>query len=181
MDALLSASAQNQIPAEPVLVVSNNPTAKGLVTAANRGVRAVAIDHRPLGKRRADFEREMTRALEQAGTEIIALAGFMRILTPEFVRRWQGRMINIHPSLLPKYPGLNTHARAIEAGDQEAGASVHWVSEGVDEGAVIDQIRVPVLVDDTPDTLAARVLSAEHELYPRALDAACRDILSRRG
>ena len=104
--------------------------------------------------------------------EFIALAGFMRVLTPWFTEKWEGRMINIHPSLLPKYPGLHTHKRAIEAGDAEAGCSVHWVTEGVDEGAVIDQERVPVEKDDTPDTLATRVLAREHILYPRALNTA---------
>lgn len=179
METLLDACTDDAYPAEPVLVLSNRPDAKGLLTAASRGIATKAIDHKPYGKDRAAFEREMTKALEAVDTEIIALAGFMRILTPEFVTRWQGRMINIHPSLLPKYPGLNTHARAIEAGDREAGASVHWVTEGVDEGAVIDQARVPVLPNDTPEDLSARVLIQEHKLYPRALAAACQHIISR--
>ena len=178
MEALLSACEMPDFPAEPVLVLSNRPEAKGLLTASERGVKTIAIDHKPFGKNREAFEADTTRALESAGTEIIALAGFMRILTPSFTKRWAGRLINIHPSLLPKYPGLNTHARAIEAGDLEAGASVHWVTEGVDEGAVIDQAIVPILPGDTVETLAERVLVEEHKLYPRALRMACQQLLS---
>ena len=122
----------------------------------------------------------MHDALTANSIEIIALAGFMRVLTPWFVEQWSDRMINIHPSLLPKYPGLDTHARAIEAGDAEAGCSVHWVSEGVDQGSVISQARVPVKSGDTPQTLADRVLIAEHDLYPKALAEACRQIIARR-
>ena len=181
MLSLLDACSAPGFAAEPVLVLSNRPDAQGLITASDRGIRAISVDHKPFGKNRAAFEAELTACLEAAGTEIIALAGFMRILTPEFTERWQGRMINIHPSLLPKYPGLHTHARAIEAGDAQAGASVHWVTEGVDEGAVIEQAPVPIKAGDTPDTLAARVLIEEHKLYPRALAKACEDILSRGG
>lgn len=177
MVSLLDACQQADFPAEPILILSNRPDALGLVTAENRGFRAVAIDHKPFGRDREAFEAEITKELEAARVEIIALAGFMRILTPSFTKRWQGRLINIHPSLLPKYPGLNTHARAIDAGDHEAGASVHWVTEGVDEGAVIDQASVPILAGDTPDDLAARVLAEEHKLYPRALEIACRHII----
>ena len=178
MDALLKACTSEDYPAEPVLVLSNRPGAPGLKTAAERGVPTLAIDHKPFGVDRAAFETELTKALEAAGAEIIALAGFMRILTPAFVQRWSGRMINIHPSLLPKYPGLNTHARAIEAGDSQAGASVHWVTEGVDEGAVIDQEAVLIHSQDTAETLAKRVLSIEHSLYVRALKVACETLLS---
>ena len=111
--------------------------------------------------------------------EFIALAGFMRVLTPWFTEKWEGRMVNIHPSLLPKYPGLHTHKRAIEAGDKEAGCSVHWVTEGVDEGAVIDRETVPIKEGDTPESLAERVLEREHILYPRALNKAIEDFLDR--
>ena len=181
MTALLDASEADDYPAKPVLVLSNRPDAAGLATAASRGIPALAIDHKPFGKDREAFERAMDAALNDAGTEIIALAGFMRVLTPWFVSKWTGRLINIHPSLLPKYPGLHTHTRAIEAGDAEAGCSVHYVTEGVDEGEVISQARVPILPEDTPDTLAARILPEEHKLYPEALtDARVRDWASRR-
>ena len=176
METLLKACTEPEYPAAPELVISNRPAAAGLIRAADRGVRAIAIDHRPYGNNREQFEAHLTTALEAARIEIIALAGFMRILTPGFVTHWRGRLINIHPSLLPKYPGLNTHQRAIDAGDKEAGASVHWVTEGVDEGEVIDQVRVPIRTDDTAERLAARVLPAEHELYPRALRKACLQI-----
>ncbi|MEM9055730.1 MAG: phosphoribosylglycinamide formyltransferase, partial [Pseudomonadota bacterium] len=141
MEALLSAAQDPDYPAAPALVLSNRPQAKGLETARNQGVETKAIDHRPFGKDRETFERELDKALKEAGIEVIALAGFMRILTPWFVQEWAGRMVNIHPSLLPKYPGLDTHHRAIDAGDAEAGCTVHWVTEGVDEGAIIGQAR----------------------------------------
>lgn len=173
MQALLQAAENPDFPAKPVLVLSNRPDAKGLDTAAAAGIPALAIDHTRYGKDREAFERALDAALTQAGTEIIALAGFMRVLTPWFVTRWAGRMINIHPSLLPKYKGLHTHQRAIEAGDAEAGCTVHWVSPGVDEGAIIAQAAIPILPGDTPDTLAARILPEEHRLYPRALAIAC--------
>ena len=176
MEALLEAAKAQDYPAQPVLILSNKPDAKGLETARSAGIDALAIDHRPFGKDREAFEREMDTALKEAGGEIIALAGFMRVLTPWFVRQWSGRLINIHPSLLPKYPGLNTHQRAIEAGDSQAGCSVHWVTEGVDEGEIIAQASVPIEPDDTAETLAARVLPAEHKLYPEALAKACRTI-----
>ncbi|MEM1036415.1 MAG: phosphoribosylglycinamide formyltransferase [Pseudomonadota bacterium] len=176
MEALLEAAEAPDYPANPVLVLSNKPSALGLETARAAGIDALAIDHRPFGKDREAFEREMNSALQQAGVEIIALAGFMRVLTSWFVREWSGRLINIHPSLLPKYPGLNTHQRAIEAGDTQAGCTVHWVTEGVDEGEIIAQASVPIEPDDTAETLAARVLPAEHKLYPEALAKACQTI-----
>lgn len=179
MEALLKAAEDPAYPARPVLVLSNRPDAKGLGTAAAAGIPTRAIDHKAYGKDREAFERELDKALAEAGTEIIALAGFMRVLTPWFVSRWEGRMINIHPSLLPKYKGLDTHQRAIEAGDTEAGCTVHWVSSGVDEGEIIAQAAVPVLPGDTPDTLAARILPEEHRLYPQALAKACRQIMAR--
>jgi len=174
MEALLAAASDPDWPAEPVLVLSNRPEARGLDAAAAAGIPAIAIDHRAHGRDREAFERAIQATLEAHGADFIALAGFMRVLTPWFVNRWAGRMVNIHPSLLPKYPGLDTHARAIAAGDTEAGCTVHWVSEGVDTGAIIAQSAVPVLPTDTPDTLAARVLAAEHELYPRALASVLR-------
>ncbi len=180
MEALLKAAASDpDFPAEPVLVVSNKPDALGLVLAEAAGVTALALDHRRFGKDREAFERELDAALRAAGAEIIALAGFMRVLTEWFVTRWEGRMINIHPSLLPKYTGLDTHQRAIDAGDTEAGCTVHWVSAGVDEGEIIAQASVPILPGDTADTLAARTLPAEHKLYPEALKIACKTITEK--
>ncbi|MCB9961274.1 MAG: phosphoribosylglycinamide formyltransferase [Hyphomonas sp.] len=178
MEALLHAAEDPAYPAKPVLVASNRPDAKGLETAAAARIPTAAIDHRLYGKDREAFERQLDAELEKAGTEIIALAGFMRVLTPWFVGKWEGRLVNIHPSLLPKYRGLHTHQRAIESGDAEGGCSVHWVSAGVDEGEVIAQARVPILPGDTEDTLAARVLVEEHKLYPRALAMACEAIRS---
>lgn len=180
MEAILAAAKDPSYPARPVLVASNRPDAKGLMSAANQGLPVAAIDHKPYGKDREAFERALNDALLKHQTEFIVLAGFMRILTPWFVRQWRDRMINIHPSLLPKYPGLNTHQRAIDAGDKEAGCSVHWVTEGVDEGAVIDQARVPIEQDDSADTLATKVLAQEHTLYPRAVRLAASEILTKK-
>lgn len=156
-------------PCRPVLVASNDPAAGGLAKAAGMGLPTAAVDHRDFRGDRAGFEAALLEPLLQAAPDIICLAGFMRILTPDFVQRFQGRMLNIHPSLLPKYPGLHTHARAIEAGDAEAGATVHLVTPDLDAGPILGQARVPVLEGDTADTLAARVLTREHELYPAAL------------
>lgn len=156
-------------PARPVLVLANNPDAGGLQKAAGLGVDTAVVDHRPFGKDRAAFEAALMEQLSAANPDIICLAGFMRILTPDFTRAWQGRMLNIHPSLLPKYKGLHTHARAIEAGDAEHGCSVHEVTAELDDGPILGQARVPVLAGDTPDQLAARVLPMEHKLYPAVL------------
>lgn len=172
MEQLLKAASAPDYPAQPAIVVSNKTDAEGLSIASSMGVPVTAIPHKQFDTREA-FEQALDGALRDADVEILALAGFMRVLTPWFVSRWQGRMLNIHPSLLPKYPGLDTHARAIEAEDEEAGCSVHWVTEGVDEGAVIAQARVPIRPDDTPQTLADRVLIEEHGLYPHALAMAC--------
>ncbi|WP_300378477.1 phosphoribosylglycinamide formyltransferase [Henriciella sp.] len=172
MEQLLKACQDDAYPAQPVVVISNRADASGLSTARGFNVRAVAIPHKNYESRES-FENEIDRVLCQTGVDIIALAGFMRVLTPGFVSRWAGRMINIHPSLLPKYPGLDTHRRAIEAGDKEAGCSVHWVTEGVDEGDVIAQSRVPVKAGDTAGSLSERVLLEEHALYPKALAKAC--------
>ena len=181
MERLLKACEAPDYPAAPKLVLSNRPGAAGLETAERLGIETLAIDHRTYGKDRERFERAMDEALQAAKIDIIALAGFMRILTPCFITQWAERMINIHPSLLPKYPGLDTYARAIAAGDNEAGCTVHWVNEVVDGGDIIDQARVPVLPDDTPETLAERVLVEEHKLYPRALAAACQQLMQRSG
>lgn len=176
MAALIAAGQANDAPYEVVLALSNRPEAGGLVLAHEAGVEAVAVDHRPFGKDREAHERAVQVELERAEIEVVALAGYMRLLTPWLVRKWEGRMLNIHPSLLPLYPGLDTHARAIDAGDAEAGCTVHLVTEGVDEGPVLDQARVPVLTGDTAETLAARVLKAEHDLYPRVLTEFCRAV-----
>ncbi|MEO0981205.1 MAG: phosphoribosylglycinamide formyltransferase [Pseudomonadota bacterium] len=173
MEALVRAMQAPEFPAEPALVLSNRPEAAGLDIAASLGVETAAIDHKPFGKDREAFEREVDAALRRAGVELVALAGFMRVLTPWFVSQWRGRLINIHPSLLPKHKGIDTHARALEAGDTEAGCTVHFVNEGVDDGEIIDQARVPIVDGDTPETLAARVLVEEHKLYPRALLKVC--------
>ncbi len=178
MKTLVEACLSGDVDAKPVLVLSNTYAAAGLEWATEHGLPIAAIDHRAYGDDREAFEKDVHETLDLHNVEFIALAGFMRILTPWFIEKWEGRMINIHPSLLPKYPGLHTHKRAIEAGDKEAGCSVHWVTEGVDEGAVIDQERVPIEADDTPDTLAERVLGREHVLYPRALAKAIETYLS---
>ena len=155
-------------PARPVLVASNDPSAAGLAKAAALGIPTAALDHRAYPSREA-FEADLARILDAANPDVICLAGFMRILTPGFIRHYEGRMLNIHPSLLPKYPGLHTHARALAAGDTEAGCTVHEVTADLDAGPILGQARVPVLPGDTPDTLAARVLIQEHRLYPAVL------------
>jgi len=165
----LAKSMAGTHPGRPVLVLSNRPDAGGLDKARAMGIAAEAVDHKIWGKDRAGFEAKLTERLEAARPDLICLAGFMRILTPEFVSRWEGRMINIHPSLLPKYRGLNTHARALEAGDAEHGCSVHLVTPELDDGPILGQAHVPVQTGDTPDTLAARVLEMEHKLYPAVL------------
>ncbi|WP_439156230.1 phosphoribosylglycinamide formyltransferase [Yoonia sp.] len=156
-------------PARPVLVVSNDPKAGGLDKAQALGVPTAVVDHRPFGRDRAAFEAALQKVLADARPDIICLAGFMRILTPEFTARWAGRMLNIHPSLLPKYKGLHTHARALEAGDREHGCTVHEVTAELDGGPVLGQARLDIGPDDTPDTLAARLLPLEHALYPAVL------------
>ena len=156
-------------PARACVVLSNIPDAGGLAKAEAAGVPTVVVDHKPFGADRAAFEAEMAKGLDQYQPDIIALAGFMRVLTAEFVARYQGRMLNIHPSLLPKYRGLHTHARAIEAGDDIAGCTVHEVTADLDDGPILGQARVPGVAGDTPETLAARVLVQEHRLYPAVL------------
>jgi phosphoribosylglycinamide formyltransferase 1 len=174
MEALLKAALDPAWPCEPVLVLSNRPNAGGLDKARSCGVPTAAIDHKTYGKDREAFERAVDAALRNAGVELVALAGFMRVLTPWFVNAWAGRLINIHPSLLPLYPGVDTHQRCLDAGDAVHGCSVHQVTAGVDEGPVIGSAEVDVMPGDTADTLAARVLKAEHQLYPRCLAAVAR-------
>jgi phosphoribosylglycinamide formyltransferase-1 len=170
--ALIAAAAAPDYPAEIALVVSNRPKAEGLVKARAAGVATAAFDHRPHGEDRQAHERLIDAALRQAGVELVALAGYMRITTPWFVGAWAGRMINIHPALSPAFPGLHTHARALEAGVKLHGCTVHWVTDTLDEGPMIGQAAVPVLPGDDEETLAARVLAAEHRLYPTCLAAA---------
>lgn len=165
----LAESMTGDHPARPVLVLSNDPLAGGLAKAAAMGIPTAAVDHRPYGKDRAAFESALQAELEGADPDILCLAGFMRVLTEGFVSAWAGRMLNIHPSLLPKYRGLDTHARAIAAGDAEAGCTVHEVTAELDGGPILGQARVPILPGDTPETLAARVLKQEHRLYPAVL------------
>lgn len=165
----LAESMVGDHPARPCVVVSNVPGAGGLARAEALGIPTAVLDHRPFGRDRAAYEAALNTLLEQYAPDIIAMAGFMRILTPVFIDRWAGRMLNIHPSLLPKYTGLDTHARALAAGDTEAGCSVHEVTADLDAGPVLGQARVPVLAGDTAASLAARVLAAEHRLYPAVL------------
>jgi len=167
MAALLYAAKADDCPYEIVLVGSNNPEAEGLRLAQAEGVPTYALPHK--GMTRADHDAAMHAAIVKAGAIYVALAGYMRILTPEFVGQWEGRMLNIHPSLLPAYKGLHTHRRALEAGDKEGGCSVHLVTADLDDGPVLGQTRVAILPGDTEAALAARVLIAEHQLYGRVL------------
>lgn len=165
-------------PAACVLVVSNDPAAGGLQRAAEMGIPTAAVDHRAFKGDRPAFEAALQAELEKFAPDILCLAGFMRVLTAGFVQHWEGRMLNIHPSLLPKYKGLHTHARALEAGDTEAGCSVHLVTAALDDGPILGQARVPVLPDDTEADLAARVLKQEHRLYPMVLNRFARGDLT---
>ena len=167
MAALIAAAKAPDYPAEVVLVVSSSPEAGGIAKAEAAEVPAFAFDHRQYD--REGLERAVDAELEKAGVELVCLAGWMRLLSPYLIGRWRNRMINIHPSILPAYKGLHTHRRAIEAGEQEHGCTVHFVRQEMDEGPIIAQARVPVLPGDTPEILAARVLVEEHTLYPHAL------------
>ncbi len=169
MEALVAAMKAPDYPAGPVLLLTNRPDAGGLHGVAAQTVPALCIDHRPYRGDRTAHEAAMLVALRDAGTEIICLAGYMRILTPLLVGAFAGRMLNIHPSLLPLYPGLHTHERAIAAGDTRHGCTVHLVTDVMDEGPMVAQAEVAILPGDDPDTLAARVLVQEHLLYPQAL------------
>ena len=174
MAALLYASRLPHARYEIVLVASNVPEAEGLALARAEGVATFALSHR--GMERADHDTAMEAAALEAGADLIVLAGYMRIVTKAFAMRWEGRMLNIHPSLLPLYRGLDTHARALAAGDRHAGASVHLVTEDLDGGRVLEQAKVAICPGDTPDALADRVRLAEHQLYPHALNAYCATI-----
>jgi formyltetrahydrofolate-dependent phosphoribosylglycinamide formyltransferase len=171
MEALVRAAQAPGCAFEVALVLANKPDAKGLEIAAEAGVEALCVDQKLFGKDREAHERAIDAALRERGIEVIALAGYMRILTAFLVDAWEGRMLNIHPSLLPKYPGLDTHARAIAAGEVEAGCTVHLVTAGVDEGPILGQARVPILPDDDEHALAVRVLEQEHRLYAETLAA----------
>lgn len=167
--ALITAAQDPDFPARICLVLSNNPDAPGLDIARAAGLPTLAIDHRSFGKDRAAHEHAIHAALEDSGAQAVCLAGYMRLLTPYLTTAWAGRMLNIHPSLLPSFPGLHTHERALAAGVRLHGCTVHLVTEGMDEGPILGQAAVPVLPGDTPDLLAARVLQQEHGLYPLAL------------
>ncbi len=169
MAALLYAAKHPDCPYEIVLVAANDPDAKGLVLAKAEGIATFAHSHK--GMKRAEFDAIIDAELRKAGVEFVALAGYMRLLSPEFVSGWAQRMINIHPSLLPKYKGLHTHERALAAGDKVGGCSVHVVTAELDDGPVLGQTEVAILADDTADSLADRVLIAEHQLYARTLAA----------
>ena len=171
MEALLRATRAADYPAEVAVVLSNQPGAQGLAIARDGGVPALGIDHHRFGRDRAAHEAMLDQALQDHGVELVCLAGYMRLLTPFLVDRWTGRMLNIHPSLLPAFAGLHTHARALEAGAKLHGCTVHHVTQVMDEGPIIAQAAVPVLKDDTEAMLAARVLAQEHVLYPLALRA----------
>lgn len=168
MEALVRAMT-GAYPARPVLVIADDPQAGGLARAHRLSVPHVVVDHNAMPGGRAAFEAALSRALTLARADIICLAGFMRVLSADFVARWQGRILNIHPSLLPAFKGLHTHARALAAGAAEHGCSVHLVTPGLDDGPVLGQARLPILPGDTPDTLAARLLPLEHRLYPAVL------------
>ena len=173
MRALIEAARAPRYPAEIALVLSNRPEAGGLAAAKAAGIAIAAVDHKIFAGR-ADFEAAMQSLLDSHRIELICLAGFMRLLTPGFVTRWAGRMINIHPALLPAFKGLHTHERALAAGAAEHGCTVHYVVPAMDEGPVILQAAVPVQAGDTPAALGARVLAQEHRIYPIALGIAAR-------
>jgi phosphoribosylglycinamide formyltransferase 1 len=169
MMALIEAAQAKDYPAQIVLVLSNLPDAAGLARAQQAGMATVVIDHRPFGEDREAFERALDDELRRHRVDLVCLAGFMRLLTPWFIGRWRGRLLNIHPALLPQFRGLHTHRRALEAGVEQHGATVHFVVAETDAGPVIAQQSVPVLQGDTEATLAARVLQVEHRIYPEAL------------
>ncbi len=168
LQAFIEARARGELPATLAAVISNKPAAFGLTRAREAGIPTAVVEHHRF-ESREHFDAELMRVIDGFRPDLVILAGFMRILTPGFVRHYAGRLLNIHPSLLPKYPGLHTHARALEAGDREAGATVHFVTEELDGGPPVIQARVPILPGDTPETLATRVLSKEHIIYPLAV------------
>jgi phosphoribosylglycinamide formyltransferase 1 len=168
MRAIADACAAERWPAEIAAVISNRADAEGLASARERGIATAIVDHKAYPDRNS-FDRALAQAIERHRADVIAMAGFMRIVGGEFTRRWAGGILNIHPSLLPAFPGLLTHRRAIESGCTLAGATVHFVTAALDHGPIVIQAAVPVAPDDTEDTLAARVLEREHVIYPRAL------------
>ena len=175
MEALIAASHQPDYPAEIVLVISNDPEAYGLKIAEIYGVKTYAIDHRPFGKNRLGHETQIDAVLHDNRIDIVCLAGYMRLLTEFFIEPWAGRILNIHPSLLPEFPGLHTHKRVLAAGKTEHGCTVHLATKVMDDGPIIMQSRVPVYQNDTEETLAARVLEQEHIIYPASLVKLCLD------
>ena len=180
MEAIVRACAAEGWAARVVAVISNRPDAAGLEFARQHGIATAVVDHQGL-ESREDFDAELARVVESFAPDVIALAGFMRILTDGFVERFEGKLVNVHPSLLPAFTGLHTHRRAIEAGCKLAGATVHFVTPTLDHGPIIAQAVVPVLPGDTPETLSARVLDREHVLYPRAVRWLVHDLLARDG
>lgn len=169
MQALVNATKETGFPAEIVCVISNNPAAEGLLWAENQGIKTAVVDHKPFGKDRESFEQALHEKIMETGAQFVGLAGFMRILTPWFVDQWKDRLVNIHPSLLPSFPGLHVHEQALEYGVKFSGCTVHYVRAGTDDGPIIAQAAVPVLAEDTPDSLAARILESEHKIYPQVL------------
>ena len=180
MEAIVKACAAEAWPARVAAVISNRADAAGLGFAQANGIATAVVEHAGFPSREA-FDAKLAEAVDAFSPDVVALAGFMRILTPAFVQHYDGRLVNIHPSLLPMFPGLHTHRRAIEAGCKVAGASVHFVTADLDHGPIIGQATVPVLPDDTEQSLAARVLEREHVLYPAALRWLVEDALERRG
>jgi phosphoribosylglycinamide formyltransferase 1 len=169
MAALIQAARAQDFPAEIVVVISNRADAGGLAVAIQNGVTTAVIESKPFGQDRAGFEAQVQSALDEHRVELICLGGFMRLLTAEFVQRWYGRMLNIHPSLLPSFPGIDPTGQALEAGVKISGATVHFVIPETDAGPIVMQGAVPVADDDTPEMLAARILEVEHRIYPEAL------------
>lgn len=175
MEAILKATMDSSYPAKIAVVISDNRDAEGIKTAIINGITARAFSRTDYNSK-ADHEAAIIEAIDNTNADLICLAGFMRILSEEFTKQYEGRLINIHPSLLPKFKGLNTHARAIEAGAIEHGCTIHYVNEEMDGGEVIDQAKVSVLENDTAETLAARVLVEEHKLYPKVIERLANNI-----
>ncbi|BCD99138.1 phosphoribosylglycinamide formyltransferase [Marinagarivorans cellulosilyticus] len=180
LQAIIDGCNDGRINGSVVAVISNRPDVKGLERARNHGIEAITLDHRNFDSRET-FDAALAQHIDNFEPELVILAGFMRILTPTFTGRYLGRMLNIHPSLLPKYPGLHTHKRALEAGDSEHGVTVHFVTAELDGGPAVLQARVPILESDTEDTLAARVLEQEHRIYPQAAGWFCEGRLTLQG
>ncbi len=177
MLAILKAAQDNEYPAVVEVVISNRPLAKGLEKAEDLGIKTLILDHKAY-KSKSEFEKDLDEILKNLRIQLICCAGFMRILSPWFVNRWKGKLLNIHPSLLPKYKGLNTHKRAINSGDIIHGCSVHFINSELDSGKVILQKRIKILEDDTPQTLSERLLVKELEAYPQALKIVADELIS---